>query len=160
MQRRLARAVVMAAARGLAIDGNEGGFVGSLGAELVGEDLRKVRRLDPVHQDRQPASAWHTVMTGQIAPQKRKMLLAHSEIKLYSLQLQIVSQTTKEQHLPQRMDDPPRLTDVLDRAKMIKQRLQTHVSNPTTKSNPIFAIALLPNYSREWDRLSSTAKPR
>ena len=53
---------IMAAARGLAVDGDEIRPVRPCLAHPGGEGGRKQRRIDPVHQQRQPAAAGNAVM--------------------------------------------------------------------------------------------------
>lgn len=74
----LVGAPVVAAARGLAVDGDEVGLIRPGLADPGTESGREQGRVDAVHQNGQPAPAWQAVVVGHIAAQETEMRLPHS----------------------------------------------------------------------------------
>jgi len=64
---------IVAAARGLAVDGNEVWFVRPAFGNPRRKAGRKKIRIDPVHDRTQPIGAWNAMVEFGKAPQKREM---------------------------------------------------------------------------------------
>ena len=73
VQRARARAPVVAAARGLAVDRDETGLLRPALAHPGGEGGGEERGVDPVHQDGEPALAGHAVRVGQVPAEEIEM---------------------------------------------------------------------------------------
>ena len=143
MQRRPACGAVVAAARGLAVDGDEGGSVRAQpacpGHEAVGEQVR----VDAVQEDVEPTGAGNAVVIGQEATQEGEMALAPGGDVVEVVAGSDAGADDEQQNLGQRMRHPPRLAWVLDDRKMVEKAAQArlvaeavHVRAPESSHSP------------------------
>ena len=121
MERALADAAVMAAARGLAVDGDQVGPIRPDLADPGAEAGREQARIDPVHQQREPACPRHPVMVGQEAAQELQALLPPGGDRLVVVAVGDRAADHQQQNLRQRVGDPPRLAGVLDDGQMVQK---------------------------------------
>lgn len=122
MRRRPADGAVVAAARGLAVDGHEVGLLRPGVLDPSREGLREKVRIDPVHQDGQPATARHPAMVGQIASQDRQVGFAPLSDQVVVVAVADRAADHQEQHFRRGMRHLLGNTWVLDLSKMIEKR--------------------------------------
>ena len=127
VQRPGARAAVVAAPRGLAVDRHEAGLVGPALPHPGGEGGGEERRVDPVHQDGQPALAGHAVLVGQVAAQEVEMRRAPGGDVLVVVAVGDGAADHQQQHLGQRMQDPPHVARVLHLREVVEQRREARL---------------------------------
>ena len=127
VQRRRPGAAVVAAARGLAVDGDETGFLRPALPHPCGESGGEQRGIDAVHQDRQPAFAGNAVGVGQVPAQEIEVCGAPGGDVLVIVAVGDGAADDEQQHLGQRMQDPPHVARVLDRSEMIQQRREARL---------------------------------
>src|SRR6202050_264351 len=123
-RRTLVLGAVVAAARTLAVDGDEMGAIGPSLAHPSRKHRRKQRRVDAVHKQRQPAPARNAMRVGQIAAQKREIDLAPGGDRLVVVAVRHRAADHEQQHFRQRVGDTPRLARILNRRKIGEKRLQ------------------------------------
>ncbi len=121
VKRRLARGAVMAPARGLAVEGDQGGRVRPKLARPAHEASRKQPGIHAVHRDVQPPRPWNAVVAGQKAAQEWQMVLAPGGDIVEIIVGSDGCASDQKQHLGQRMGDPPCLARVFDLRKMVQQ---------------------------------------
>jgi hypothetical protein len=108
VDRRLAGGPVVAAARGLAVDGDHVGTVRPGVAHPGGEAGLEQRRIDPVHQRGQPATAGDTVLERRVAAEEVQVGLAPG------------GADHRQQDLRQRMEDAACIARVVDLREMLQ----------------------------------------
>ena len=104
----------MAAARGLAVDGDEFRSVAPQFACPGHEAIREEVRIDAVQKDIEPAGAGHAMVIGQEAPQEVQMRLAPCGDIVEVVTGGDAGADDKKQHLGQRMRHAPWLARVFD----------------------------------------------
>ena len=124
MQRPSVGLAIVAAARGLAVDGDKVDALGPALAHPGRERRREQLGVDAVHQLGEPARARHTMMVGQEVAQEGEMRLAPVGDPLVVVVVGDRGADHQQQHLGQRMRHAPGLARVLDRAEVLEQRGQ------------------------------------
>jgi hypothetical protein len=127
MQRRAAFAAIMATARGFAVNGDEVRLAGPCLSHPCREAFREQDRIDAIHQDGQPAPAWHAMMVGKVAAQEVEMSRSPVGDQIVIVTVADRAADDQKQHFRQRARHPPRLARILDDGKMIQKRLQAGV---------------------------------
>ena len=82
-----------------------------------GKRGRKQRRIDPVHQQVQPAPAGNAVMKGQIAAKERQVLFPPSGDAVEVVAIGHRAADDQQKHLRQRMGHPPGFARIIDDEK-------------------------------------------
>jgi hypothetical protein len=152
MQRRTPLAAIVAAARGLAVNGHQVRRIRPHRRRPGLETLGKQRRVDAVHQDAQPAHAGHTVMIGQETAQKRQIVRAPVGNVLEVVARRDRAADRQKQNLRQRMGHPPTLPIVLDQRKMVQQQPQARLLRCVKHGSGLRITAT--------DRIRSSAIPK
>ena len=131
MQGRSASGLVVARPRGLApglrrgrLDGDKGGLVRPCLAHEGCEGRLEQDRIDPVHEQGEPAPARRSTLIGQIAPEEVQMRLATGRDVLVVVAVAHRGAHREEKDLPQRIHHPPRRARILDPREMVQQRLE------------------------------------
>ena len=127
MQRRLAVAAIMAAARGFSVYGDEVGPIGPGLAHPGGEGGGKQRRIDAVHQQRKPAPAGSAVLVRQVAAQEGEVRLAPGRDGVVMVAVGHRRADDEQQDLAKRMGHPPRLARIVDDREVIEKRPETRL---------------------------------
>ena len=118
MQRLHAGAAVVAAARRLAVDGDEAGLLRPALAHPGGEEPR----VDPVHQDGEPALAGDAVLVGQVPAEEAEMRRAPGGDVLVVVAVGDGAADDQQEDLVEPVADPPHVTRILDRGEVVEQR--------------------------------------
>jgi hypothetical protein len=124
MQWRLAGGTIMAAARGLAIDGDELGAIRPGLAYPTGEGGREQRRVNPVHQNGQPTPVWHAVSVAQLLAEERQMRGPPIGDGVVIVAVGNRGADHQQQGLAQRVENAANIERVLDAGEMLEQRGQ------------------------------------
>jgi hypothetical protein len=127
MQRRRAGAAVVAAARGLAVDGDEGGLPRPALPHPAGEGGGEERGIDPVHQDGQPALAGHAVLVGQVPAEEVEVGRAPGGDVLVVVAVGDGAADDEQQDLVEPVADPPHVARVLHPGEVVEQRGKTRL---------------------------------
>src|SRR5271166_5732936 len=125
---------IVAAARGLAVEGDKVRALRPGLAHPGGESRREQRRVDLVHQQRQPAPARNAVMIGQIAAQKPEMRRSPRGNRFIVVAVGDRAANDEKQYLRQRMSHPPMVAGVLDPAEMIQKRPKARLTPNLTRN--------------------------
>ena len=122
MERPGAGTPVVAAARGLAVDRHEAGLLRPAFPDPGGEGGGEEAGIDPVHQDGEPALAGHAMLVGQVPAQEVEMRRAPGGDVLVVVAVGNGAANHEQQHLGERMQDPPHVARVLHLREVIEQR--------------------------------------
>ena len=122
VERPCARAAVMAAARGLAVDRHQIGLLRPGFPHPVGEGRGEQRRVDAVHQDGEPALAWNAMLVGEVLAEKAEMRRAPGGDVFVVVAIGDATADHQKENLRQRMQDPPHVARVLHLRKVVEQR--------------------------------------
>ena len=122
VERPCARAAVMAAARGLAVDRHQTGLLRPGFPHPVGEGRGEQRRVDAVHQDGEPALAWNAMLVGEVLAEKAEMRRAPGGDVFVVVAIGDTAADHQKENLRQRMQDPPHVARVLHLRKVVEQR--------------------------------------
>ena len=118
---------VVAAARGLAVDGDEPGLLRPALAHPGGEGGGEERGVDPVHQDGEPALAGHAVRVGQMPAEEIEVRRPPGGDVLVIVAVGDRAADHQQQHLRQRVQDAPHVARVLDLGEVIEQRREARL---------------------------------
>ena len=124
MQRRPSGGAVVAAAHGLAVDGDRVERRGPAGAHPVHEAGGEQARIDPVHHDVEPAPRGNAPVEGQESPQEREMGLSPVGDGVETVAFGDRGAHAHKQNLVQLVRHAFRTALVLDPGEMIKQKPQ------------------------------------
>ncbi|MBV8852832.1 MAG: hypothetical protein JOY91_05500 [Sinobacteraceae bacterium] len=118
VERRRTRGPVMAAARGFAVNGEPVGTIRPALAHPGGADGLEQRRMDPVHQDGQPAPAGHT---RRGAAQKVQVCLAPGGDMVIVVAVGEAAADPQQQDLWERIEDAADIARILDLRQVLEQ---------------------------------------
>ena len=121
MEGSLTGGAVVAAAGGLAVDGDELCPVGPGLAHPGGKGGRKQRRADAVHQNGQPAPAGDAVCVGQVLAQEAQMRLTPVGNGFIVVAIGDRVAHHQQQHLTQWMQDAVDVAGIVDVGKVLQQ---------------------------------------
>jgi hypothetical protein len=111
----------VAAARGLAVNGNELRAFGPGFAYPGGEGGREQGRVDAVHQDGQPAPAGDAVLVGQMASQEVQVGVAPRGDMVVVVAVGDGAANDQEQDLGQWVGNAAHVSRVVDGGKVVQQ---------------------------------------
>jgi hypothetical protein len=111
-----------AAARGLAVDGDEGGLLRPALPHPAGEGGGEERRVDAIHQDGQPALAGNAVRVGQVPAEEAEMRRAPGGDVLVVVAVGYGAADDQQQDLVEPVGDPPHVARVLHHGEVVEQR--------------------------------------
>jgi putative transposase len=93
----------------------------------VGEGGGEQRRVDPVHQDGQPALARDAILVRQVAAEEAEMRRAPGGDVLVVVAVGDGAADHQQQDLGQRMQNPPHVTRVLHLGEVVEQRVEARL---------------------------------
>jgi hypothetical protein len=118
-------AAVMAAPRGLSVDGDELGPIRPHRCNPALEAALEQARIHPIEQNTQPALAGDAVMKRRKSAEEIQMMLAPRRDNVEIVAGRDRGADHQQQDFPQRISHPPRLALVLDFRKVLQQQGQT-----------------------------------
>jgi hypothetical protein len=121
VERGAAVGAVVAAARGLSIDGDELRAFGPSLAHPSGEGGREQGRVDTVHQNGQPAPAGDAVLVGQMASQEVQVGVAPRGNMVVVVAVGDGAADHQEQDLGQRVGNATDVARVVDGGEVVQQ---------------------------------------
>jgi len=124
MQRGPSLGPVVAAAHGLAVDGDHVERIGPAGADPVHEAGGEKVRIDPVHHDIEPAPRGNSPVEGQEPPQELEMGASPIRDGVEAVALGDRGANAQQQNLVQLVSHAFRTPFVLDPGKVVQQKPQ------------------------------------
>ena len=153
MQGLLPPLAVVAAPRGLAVDGHKVG----LGRPALGHPRRKAGReqlrIDPVHDRPQPIGARDAVVKLTETPQERQVSLPPIDDVVIVIAAGNRAAYHQEQNFPQRIGDFPRLPRILDHRQVVEQQPQPRLGRKRFRLH-----RPLPNRKDQQNQLRQTSE--
>jgi len=135
--------MIVGAARGLAVDGDELVAVGPHRRDPILEAAPEQNRIDPVDQAAQPALARNAVMVRREPPQEVEVILAPGDDVVEIVARSDRPARHQQQDFLERVHHPPGLAAVFKRGKMLQKQ---------TKPRPRHLLIRDRNGNRDHDR--------